>query len=113
MKTFAQTIDLVNDPQIIEKYEEYHRNVWPEVIESLKSIGINRMEIFRSANHLFMYCQAKDEFNPETDFQKYTETNPKADEWNTLMSSFQQKVPEAKPEMWWTPIRLVFDSQWF
>ena len=43
MKTFAQTIDLVNDPQIIKKYEEYHRNVWPEVIESLKSIGINRM----------------------------------------------------------------------
>ena len=71
------------------------------------------MEIFRSANHLFMYCQAKDEFNPETDFQKYTETNPKADEWNTLMSSFQQKVPESKPEMWWSPIRLVFDSQWF
>ena len=76
MKTFAQTIDLVNDPQIIEKYEEYHRNVWPEVIESLKSIGINRMEIFRSANHLFMYCQAKDEFNPETDFQKYTINRP-------------------------------------
>ena len=44
---------------------------------------------------------------------KHSYTNPKADEWNTLMSSFQQKVPESKPEMWWSPIRLVFDSQWF
>ncbi|HIA69171.1 TPA: L-rhamnose mutarotase, partial [Candidatus Poribacteria bacterium] len=31
MKAFGLTINLREDPQIIEKYKEYHRNVWPEV----------------------------------------------------------------------------------
>jgi len=113
MKTFAQTINLVDDPKIIEKYEEYHKNVWPEVIKSLKTIGIKRMEIFRISNQLFMYCQAEDNFDPEHDFQKYTEKNPKAEEWNELMSTFQRKSPQASPEMWWMPIKLVFDSEWY
>ena len=91
MKTFAQTINLVDDPKIIEKYEEYHKNVWPEVIKSLKTIGIKRMEIFRISNQLFMYCQAEDNFDPEHDFQKYTEKNQKAEEWNELMSAFNLK----------------------
>ena len=34
--------------KLIEKYEEYHRNAWPEVINGLKVIGIERMEIFRN-----------------------------------------------------------------
>ena len=54
-KSIAQVLDLKDDPEIIAKYEEYHRNVWPEVIDALKGIGIERMEIFRSGNHLFMY----------------------------------------------------------
>ena len=113
MKSFAQTIDLLNNPKLIKKYEEYHRNVWPEVINGLKVIGIERMEIFRIGNHLFMYCSAKDDFDPNTDFPKYTETHPKADEWNDLMSKFQEKIPEAELSDWWAPMKLVFDSEWF
>tara|TARA_B100000745_G_C19940693_1_gene317163 strand:- start:25 stop:369 length:345 start_codon:yes stop_codon:yes gene_type:complete len=113
MKSFAQTIDLLKNPKLIEKYEEYHRNVWPEVMNGLKVIGIERMEIFRIGNHLFMYCSANDDFDPNADFQKYTETHPKADEWNDLMSNFQAKVPEAEIGDWWAPMKLVFDSEWF
>lgn len=113
MKSFAQVLDLKNDSEIIEKYEKYHRNAWPEVIESLKETGIERMEIFRVGNHLFMYYSAPDDFDPARDFQSYTERAPKAKEWNDLMSTFQQKVPEAGPDDWWTPGKLVFDSNWF
>lgn len=113
MKSFAQVLDLKNDPEIIEKYEEYHRNVWPEVIESLKGIGIQRMEIFRVGNHLFMYYTAPDDFDPQRDFQGYTNRSPKAEKWNDLMSTYQQKVPEAGPNDWWTPAILAFDSEWF
>ena len=71
-KSIAQVLDLQNDPEIIAKYEEYHRNVWPEVIDALKGIGIERMEIFRIGNHLFMYCTVPDNFDPRLDFQSYT-----------------------------------------
>ena len=113
MKSFAQVLDLKDDPETIARYEEYHRNVWPEVIAALKEIGIERMEIFRSGNHLFMYCAALDSFDPERDFQGYTESSEKANEWNDLMSKFQQKVAEAGPDDWWASATLVFDSEWF
>ncbi|MFT4516330.1 MAG: L-rhamnose mutarotase, partial [Planctomycetota bacterium] len=31
MKKIAYTIDLQDDPKLIEEYLDYHRNVWPEV----------------------------------------------------------------------------------
>ncbi len=112
MKSYGQALDLKNDPEIMAKYKEYHRNVWPEVVESLKEIGITAMKIYLSGNHLFMYFEAVDEFDPARDFQGYTEQNRRADEWNTLMSSFQQKSPEAGPDDWWAPMELVYDLDW-
>ena len=112
MKSFAQVLDLKDDPEVIETYESYHREVWPEVLEALKGIGIIRMEIFRSGNHLFMYCTAPDDFDPGRDFQSYT-ASPRAKEWNDLMMTYQQKVPEAGTDDWWAPMSLAFDSEWF
>ena len=112
MKSFAQVLDLKDDPEIIAEYEEYHRNVWPEVLEALKGIGVERMEIFRSGNHLFMYCTAPDDFDPRRDFQSYT-SSKRAKEWNDLMMTYQEKVPEASPDDWWAPMTLAFDSKWF
>jgi len=70
------------------------------------------MEIFRSGNHLFMYCTVPDDFDPRRDFQSYT-ASKRAEEWNDLMSTFQQKVPEAEADDWWAPMSLAFDSEWF
>jgi len=33
MKTFAMTLNLKDDPKVIEKYKGYHRTVWPEVLK--------------------------------------------------------------------------------
>ena len=112
MKSFAQVLDLKDAPEIIAEYEEYHRNVWPEVLEALKGIGIEWVEVVCSGNHLFMCCTAPDDFDPRRDFQSYTSTK-RAEEWNDLMMTYQQKVPEAGPDDWWAPMSLAFDSKWF
>lgn len=112
MKSIAQVLDLKNDRKTIELYEKYHREVWPEVLKDLRENGILRMEIFRSGNHLFMYCQVPDDFDPRRDFQKYTKSR-KSVEWNELMMTFQQKVPEAGPNEWWSEAKCVFDTEWF
>ena len=36
MKRFCLALDLKNDPQLIAEYEAYHKNVWPEIIASIK-----------------------------------------------------------------------------
>ena len=111
MKTFAQALDLVDDPVAISAYEEYHRAVWPEVLAALRGIGIERMEIFRVGTRMFMYMTAIDEFDPDVDFPRYIEQNPRAAEWDKLMRTFQQQVPEAKDGEWWALMEQVFDLQ--
>ncbi|EFA85985.1 hypothetical protein PPL_01218 [Heterostelium album PN500] len=109
VKSFAQALDLKNDAELIEEYKKYHKSVWVEVKNALKSIGITKMKIFLVGNHLFMYYEAEDDFSPERDFQRYTDLTPRANEWDLLMRKFQQKISEAKESDWWAPMEEVFD----
>lgn len=111
-KSIVRTVDLIDDPEIIAKYEDYHRNAWPEVREKQLAIGIERMEIFRSGNHLFMYITLPDDFDLETGFQSFA-GSPRNKEWNDLMSSYMQKVPEAKEGELWATLSVAYDSKWF
>jgi hypothetical protein len=42
MKYYGLTINLKDDPKVIETYKEYHRHLWPEVEASLHRAGIAR-----------------------------------------------------------------------
>ena len=108
MKTYVMALDLIDDEKIISDYEKYHKNVWPEVLESIKELGIMRMRIFRISNRMFMVIDTKDSYDPDK-IMDYANTNPKADEWNNIMMKFQQKVPGAKPNEWWASMKQVGD----
>ena len=57
MKSYAMALDLRDDAETIERYKEYHRAVWDEVLDGLRSIGISKMKIFLRGNRLFMYLE--------------------------------------------------------
>ena len=42
------------------RYEEYHRAVWPEVLEAIKRSGISRYFIFRDGLDLFHFIECDD-----------------------------------------------------
>jgi L-rhamnose mutarotase len=110
MKVYAQALDLKNNKELINEYENHHKNVWPEVLEGLKSVGIIRMRIWRINNRLFMLIETSDKFDIEK-FQKYTETNDKAKEWDALMKNYQEKIPNSNGE-WWSEMTMAYDSEW-
>lgn len=111
MKAYAQALDLKDDPQLIERYKEHHRRVWPEVVAGLRAIGISRMKIYLVGTRLFMYFEAPDDFDPARDFQTYTAA-PRNAEWDQLMRTFQRRIPGAPDDSaWWTPMDLVFDLE--
>ena len=112
MKTYAMSLDLLESPETINEYKEFHKNVWPEVKQGLRDIGIKEMKIFLSGNRLFMFLRTVDSFELEQDFQTYTESSPRAMEWDNLMRGYQQKAPAASPEEWWSPMEEVFDLSW-
>lgn len=112
MKTYAMALDLLEDLDAIEQYKAFHLEVWPEVIEGLKRIGIEEMRIFLSGTRLFMVLNVPDDFDLENDFQAYTYSSPKAEEWDALMRTYQKKVPEAADNEWWSRMEEVFNLNW-
>ena len=108
MKKYALTLDLKNDPQLIEQYKEHHRHVWPEILESIKASGILSMEIYHIETRLFMIIEASDDFSFEKK-ARMDASNPKVQEWESLMDTYQQRLSFAKAEEKWVLMERVFE----
>ena len=108
MKKHCLALDLKNDPELIAAYERYHRNVWPEVLDSLGNSGITNMEIYRISNRLFMIIEVEDTFSFEKK-TKLDEGNVKVQEWEVLMWNYQQALPISKPGEKWLAMEKIFN----
>lgn len=108
MKRYCLALDLNDDPELISEYEAYHRNVWPEILETIHSAGISQMEIYRLSNRLFMIMETDESFSFE---QKAAAdlSNPKVQEWEKLMWKYQQAIPGARPGEKWRLMDKIFD----
>lgn len=103
------TCDLIDKPELIQKYKEYHfkDNAWPEITKSIIDSGIVAMEIYLLGNRLFMIMEVDETFTPERK-QKMDAENPKVQEWENLMWEFQQPLPMAKKGEKWLPMEQIF-----
>jgi L-rhamnose mutarotase len=108
MKQYGRTLNLKDDPKVIESYLEYHRAVWPEVEAGLRGIGIRRMLIWNLGRRLFMFLETEDGFDPARDFPRYEKGQPRIKEWQDLMASMQEPVPEAAPGELWAEMNLAY-----
>ena len=107
MKKFCLALDLKDDETLIAEYEVYHRNVWPEIIQSIKESGILTLNIYRVANRLFMIIEAEDGFS----FEKKSTldaANPRVQEWEQLMWKYQQALPGARAGEKWMLMERIF-----
>ena len=93
MSTYALALDLQDDTALQAQYIAHHANPWPEVVASLKEVGILNMRIWKWGPRLFMLYEAKDGFVPELDFARYLTLHPRCQEWEDLMTTFQKLLP--------------------
>lgn len=107
MKKFCLALDLIDDPQSIAEYERYHQNVWPQIKQSILDSGITSMEIYRIQNRLMMIIEVNDHFSFEAK-DEMDKNNPKVQEWEELMSKFQQPLPNSKPGEKWQLMDKIF-----
>ena len=108
MKRYCLALDLKDDKDLIAKYEHYHKNVWPEIIRSIKESGIEVLDIYRTGNRMFMIIEASGDFS----FEKKAamdKSNPKVQEWEELMWKFQQALPGAKMGEKWILMNKIFE----
>ena len=109
-KRYCLAVDLIDDAELIKEYEQWHEHVWPEILESIRSSGIEQMEIYRINNRLFMIMDTNDSFSFEAK-AKADAGNEKVQEWETLMWNFQQSLPFAKPGEKWVLMNKIFSLE--
>lgn len=107
MRKYALALDLKDDEELIRQYEEYHKQVWPEILESIKDSGIQNMEIYRTGNRLFMIMEVGEDFSFDAKAEADAE-NPKVQEWEELMWDYQQALPKSKPGEKWVLMDKIF-----
>jgi L-rhamnose mutarotase len=104
---YCLTLDLKDDPELIAAYRKHHDKIWPEITASIRDAGIVDMEIYLLGTRMFMIMEVSDEFSFENK-QKADSENPRVREWETLMSSFQETLPQAKPGEKWLRMERIF-----
>jgi|SRR5690348_7858362 L-rhamnose mutarotase len=105
---YCLALDLKDDKQLIAEYEEYHQKVWPEIIASIKDVGIRDMEIYRVANRLFMIMETHEDFSFEKK-NAMDNANPRVQEWEEIMWKYQRALPVARPGEKWILMKKIFD----
>jgi L-rhamnose mutarotase len=108
MRRYCLALDLADDPQLIAEYEQWHRNVWPGIMRSIRSSGIEHMQIYRAGNRLFMIMEVNDAFSFE-EKANADSGNAEVQEWENLMWRFQRPLPFAKPGEKWVLMDKIFE----
>jgi L-rhamnose mutarotase len=106
-RRYCLTLDLKDDPDLIEEYKRHHESVWPEITKSIRDSGIEDMEIYLLGTRMFMIMEVSDRFSFEAK-AKADRENPKVQQWEALMWKFQKSLPEAKPGEKWLLMERIF-----
>ena len=104
MKRVASIVGL--RPEHAEAYLELHRNVWPEVQETLRAAHISNYSIFLRDGVLFAYYEYLGE-DYDADMAAIA-ADPETQRWWTHTSPCQQPLPTAAPGELWVEAAEIF-----
>ncbi|NCG05139.1 MAG: L-rhamnose mutarotase [Bacteroidetes bacterium] len=107
MRRYCLALDLKDDADKIHAYKYHHKNVWPEINQSLIDAGIDQAEIFNTGNRLFMILEVNESFTFDRKSMMDAQ-NPKVQEWEALMDTFQQELPKTKKGTKWVLMDKIY-----
>lgn len=108
-KRFCKTLNLEDDPQLIEDYKKVHEKdqVWPEITQGMIDVGILDMEIYIWGTRLFMIMDTIPDFNHDKAMTELA-AKPRQSEWEAYVSKFQKTSAEASADEKWKMIERIY-----
>lgn len=109
-KRYCKTLKLENNPDLIERYKIAHGigQIWPEIRQGMKEVGILDMEIYLHESTLFMIMETVADFDHEKAMKELA-TKPRQSEWEAHMSQFQQTSADASADEKWQLMERIFE----
>ena len=105
---YVFTVNLKEGPGVVEAYTRHHREVWPEVQESLRRVGVEQMDIYLLGRRLVMIVEMRDGLDYRAAFASHKSSSRRVAEWEDLMTSLQAPAAEAQAGEWWAVMEQVF-----
>jgi len=108
-KRYCKTLELKNDPELIDAYRKIHAEgaAWPEITNGIRESGIINMEIYITGNRLFMIMDTVPEFDHEHAMAELAK-KPRQQEWEKYVSRFQKSSADATADEKWHLIERIF-----
>lgn len=106
---YCLALDLKDDADLISRYEAHHRRIWPEIAAHLRLHGVLGMEIYRLGTRLVMLMETDDAIYSAERMANAARSNPKVQEWETLMWQFQAPTPWTPAGEKWVAMAQIFD----
>ena len=107
-RRYVLTVNLKDDPGVVELYKRHHREVWPEVQASLARVGVEEMDIYLLGRRLVMVVEMRDDIDYRAEFRAHASSSERVSEWERLMQSLQEPSVEARAGEWWAAMEPVF-----
>lgn len=109
-KRYCKTIQLENDPALIEAYKKVHQpeKTWPEISKGMKELGILDMEIYIHENRLFMIMDTVADFDHDEAMKALAE-KPRQAEWEAYVSQFQRTSSGATAGEKWVLMERIYE----
>ena len=108
-KHYCRTLELRDNPELIKEYRRRHQqgNVWQEIIDGIKQVGILEMEIFLLGTRLVMIVEAPAELDLDAAMERLS-TLPRQAEWERYMSELQDAAADATSDETWQIMERIF-----
>lgn len=108
-KRYVQTLSISDDSQLIELYRKCHaeENVWQEILDGIREVGILEMEIYIHGNILTMIVETPLDFEWDTAMARMA-TLPRQSEWEAYVARFQGCDPDAPSDQKWQLMERMF-----
>ena len=109
-KRFCLTLDLKDDPTLIEEYKRIHQytNIWPEIPRGMKEIGILKGEIYLLGTRMFMILETEPDFQYEERMAMLSKL-PRQREWEEFTWRFQNPVAVTGSGKKWMLMEKIFE----
>ena len=101
----VKTLMLVNDPESLAAYRKAHDEIWQEITDGIRYVGITSMELYLDGNLAVM------EYPDGLDIDKAMArlaTLPRQQEWENFVAKYQQCDPDSTSDAKWRRMTRIF-----
>lgn len=104
MKRYGSVIKVRSEK--LDEYKKLHRNVWPDVLKTIKECNIDNYSIYYKDGYLFSYYEYTGD-NYEEDMAKMADDSV-TQKWWEICKPCQEPLETREKGEWWADMEEVF-----